>query len=79
MILKENKISILMDIKGISIDNIVIEHFQTTLKYEDVYLKGYEALREISKSTYKFIHYYNTKSLHSSIEYNKLKSYNTAP
>ena len=33
------------------------------------YLKGYETLREASKGIGKFIDYYNTKRLHSSIEY----------
>ena len=58
-----------MDAKGRSIDNIVIERFWRTLKYEDVYLKGYGTLREASKGIGKFIHYYNTKRLHSSIDY----------
>ena len=68
-ILKDNNISISMDAKGRSIDNIVIERFWRTLKYEDVYLKGYETLREASKGIGKFIHYYNTRRLHSSIDY----------
>ena len=68
-ILKDNNISISMDAKGRSIDNIVIERFWRTLKYEDVYLKGYETLREASKGIGQFIHYYSTRRLHSSIDY----------
>jgi putative transposase len=45
-----------MDAKGRSIDNIVIERFWRTFKYEDVYLKRYETLRESSKGIGKFIH-----------------------
>lgn len=68
-ILEDNNIAISMDAKGRSIDNIVIERFWRTLKYEDVYLKGYETLKEASKGIGKFIHYYNTRRLHSSIDY----------
>jgi putative transposase len=68
-ILKDNNISISMDAKGRSIDNIVIERFWRTLKYEDVYLKGYVTLREACKGIGNFIHYYNTRRLHSSTDY----------
>ena len=68
-ILTDNQISISMDGKGRSIDNIVIERFWRTLKYEDVYLKGYETLREASKGIGKFIDYYNNRRLHSSVGY----------
>ena len=44
-ILSDNNISISMDAKGRSIDNIVIERFWRTLKYEDIYQKVIKQLR----------------------------------
>ena len=45
-ILVKNNISISMDAKGRSIDNIVIERFWRTLKYEDVYPSSYINIKE---------------------------------
>ncbi len=45
-ILANNSISISMDAKGRSIDNIVIERFWRTLKYENVYPSSYSSLSE---------------------------------
>jgi len=41
-VLLENKISISMDGKGRALDNIFIERFWRTIKYEDIYLKEYK-------------------------------------
>jgi len=68
-ILVDHDISISMDAKGRSIDNIVIERFWRTLKYEDVYLQQYNTIREADIGIGKFIDYYNSKRLHSSIDY----------
>ena len=42
-ILRNAVIAISMDGKGRALDNILIERFWRTLKYEDVYLKRYES------------------------------------
>jgi len=62
-------IAISMDAKGRSIDNIVIERFWRTLKYEDVYLQQYNTIKEAHIGIGKFIKYYNSERLHSSISY----------
>ena len=68
-ILKDNNISISMDGKGRSIDNIAIERFWRTLKYEDVYLKNYRTLKEARKGIDEYINLYNQERLHSTIDY----------
>jgi len=68
-ILKDNNISISMDAKGRSIDNIAIERFFRTLKYEDVYPKGYNTIKEARDGIAEYINIYNSKRLHSSIGY----------
>jgi hypothetical protein len=35
-----------MDSKGRALDNIFVERFWRNIKYEEVYLKDYESLRE---------------------------------
>ena len=58
-----------MNGKGRPIDNIVAERFFRSLKYEDVYLKRYENLREARAGIENYIRLYNTKRLHSALSY----------
>ena len=68
-ILVQNGISISMDAKGRSIDNIVIERFWRSLKYEDVYLKNYNTMKEARAGIGKYIELYNKERLHSALDY----------
>lgn len=68
-ILLANNVSISMDSKGRALDNIFIERFWRTLKYENIYLNNYETLLEARIGINKFIHFYNTNRLHSSLNY----------
>ena len=68
-ILVDNKISISMDAKGRSIDNIVIERFWRTIKYEDVYPASYQDIKEARKGIGEYINLYNSERLHSAIGY----------
>jgi len=68
-ILKDNGISISMDAKGRSIDNIAIERFWRTLKYEDIYPKSYNTIKEARDGINEYINIYNSKRIHSSIGY----------
>jgi putative transposase len=68
-ILKQNNISISMDAKGRSIDNIVMERFWRTLKYEDVYPSSYKDIKDARKGTDEYINIYNSERLHSAIDY----------
>ena len=66
-ILQEKKIKISMDGKGRVIDNIFIERFWRTLKYEEVYTKCYETISECRASIGEFIRKYNQERLHQSL------------
>lgn len=68
-LLKANNIKISMDGVGRALDNIYIERFWRTFKYEEFYLKEYKNLKELKKETKKYIDYYNKKRLHSSLDY----------
>ncbi len=69
-ILLENNIKISMNSKGRAIDNIAIERFFRTLKYENVYINEYETVKEVKQGIKKYIQFYNVKRLHQSLEYN---------
>ena len=64
---KKSKIS--MDGKGRWADNIPIERWFRTLKYEDIYLKDYENIKEARTQIGAFIHNYNFVRLHSALNY----------
>ena len=68
-VLKNNEIQISMDGKGRAIDNIFIERFWKSLKYEDVYLKIYADGISLYDGLKKYIQFYNQKRLHQSLNY----------
>ena len=68
-ILQENDIQISMDGKGRCLDNIFIERFWRTIKYEEVYLKSYESVREAYENIKNYIQFYNYKRYHQSLNY----------
>ena len=66
-ILKKHDIKISMDGKGRSIDNICIERFWRSIKYEEIYLNDYKSMSELRYSIHKYMEKYNAKRLHSAI------------
>ena len=69
--LEHHKILISMNGKGRSIDNIAIERFFRTLKYDEIYLHEYVSCREMKQSVAKYIHFYNEQRFHSALGYKK--------
>jgi putative transposase len=68
-ILVNNGIKVSMDSKGRYLDNIFVERFWRTLKYEEVYLKAYQDAREARLEIGKYIRFYNTRRPHQSLGY----------
>jgi putative transposase len=66
--LVKHRIEISMDGKGRWADNIQIERFWRTLKYEEVYLKSYESIGEARIAIGHYIQWYNHERRHSGIE-----------
>jgi putative transposase len=64
---KEVKIS--MDGRGRALDNIFIERFWRSLKYEDIYLKGYETILEAYQGIRAYLDFYNNERQHQSLAY----------
>jgi len=70
-ILKDHDIKISMNGKGRSIDNIIIERFFRTLKQSNLYISDYQTIKELKEGIKVFIHKYNFKRFHSSLNYQK--------
>ena len=66
-ILKAHDIQISMDGKGRWIDNVFIERFWRSLKYEEVYLRAYDDLRQAKKFIRDYITDYNQARRHTSL------------
>ena len=56
-----------MNGKARSIDNICIERFWWTIKYEEIYLNDYKSMSELRYSTDNYIVKYNSRRLDSAI------------
>ena len=65
--LVENEILQSMDGRGRWVDNVVIERFWRTIKYEDIYLQSYENPVELEKGVAKFIAHYNDHRPHQAL------------
>lgn len=70
-LLKAYDIQISMNGKGRSIDNIAIERFFRTLKTGNIYISDYKTIKELKEGVKNYIHKYNFKRFHSSIDYQK--------
>ena len=66
--LNDNLITISMDGRGRWIDNVIIERFWRTIKYEDIYLKSYENGIELEKGISAFMDRYNKFRPHNSLD-----------
>ena len=66
---EKNAVKISMDGKSRWADNIMIERWFRTLKYDEVYLKDYENIRDARSQIGDFIYKYNFEKLHSALGY----------
>jgi len=57
-----------MDGRGRCHDNIFIERLWRSVKYEDIYIRGYETVRELEAGLRSYFEYYNGKRHHQSLE-----------
>lgn len=67
--LKAKQISISMDGRGRAFDNIFVERLWRTVKYQNVYIKGYETMQQAQEGLAEYFHYYNHGRLHQSLGY----------
>jgi len=61
-------IAISMDGKGRWMDNVFIERLWKSVKYEDIYLKGYGSMAEVKKGLTAYFTFYNEKRWHQNFD-----------
>lgn len=67
--LENLEIRISMDGKGRAKDNIYVERLWRSLKYEEIYIKGYSTVADCTEGIKRYFEFYNTERFHQSLEY----------
>jgi putative transposase len=60
-------IAISMDGRGRALDNVFIERLWRTLKYEDIYLRGYETVQELELGLERYFDFYRYRRPHMAL------------
>jgi putative transposase len=67
--LEKAGVAVSMDGKGRCLDNVWVERLWRTVKYEDVYVRGYETVPGLSQGLGRFFPFYNEERPHQSLDY----------
>jgi putative transposase len=62
-------VAVSMDGKGRCLDNVWVERLWRTVKHEDVYVRCYEAVPELTQGMRRFFPFYNEERPHQSLDY----------
>jgi len=68
-VLRNSNIAISMDGRGRCLDNIFVERLWRTVKYQDVYIKGYQSIPEAQAGLHEYFDFYNMERRHQSLSY----------
>lgn len=67
-VLVRNEIAISMDGKGAWRDNVFVERFWRSVKYEEVYLRAYDDVPEARASIGRYLEFYNARRPHTALD-----------
>ena len=67
-VLIRNDISISMDGKGAWRDNVFVERFWRSVKYEEVYLRAYDDVPQARTSIGSYLEFYNSRRPHTALD-----------
>lgn len=62
-------VAVSMDGRGRALDNVFVERLWRSVKYEDMYIRGYETVPELSQGLARYFGFYNGERLHQSLDY----------
>jgi putative transposase len=62
-------VAVSMDGRGRALDNVFVERLWRSVKYEDIYIRGYEAVPELHQGLGRYFTFYNHERLHQSLGY----------
>jgi len=66
-VIKGKNIRISMDGRGRAFDNIMIERLWRSVKYEEVYIKDYQTVRDAYRGLSWYLDFYNNERFHNSL------------
>lgn len=67
--LRQGGVQISMDGRGRALDNVFVERLWRTVKYEEVYLREYNTVREAQQGLSRYFGFYNDERLHQALGY----------
>jgi putative transposase len=62
-------VAVSMDGRGRCLDNVFVERLWRSVKYEDIYLHGYDGVPELRTGLGRYFPFYNEERQHQSLEY----------
>jgi putative transposase len=62
-------VAVSMDGRGRCLDNVFVERLWRSVKYEDIYLRGYETVPQLQQGLDRYFGYYNEERMHQSLDY----------
>jgi putative transposase len=75
--LESARVAVSMDGKGRCLDNVFVERLWRTVKYEDIYLHGYETVPQLQQGLGRYFRFYNGERLHQALDYRTPAVFNT--
>jgi putative transposase len=67
--LESADVAVSMDGRGRALDNVFVERLWRAVKYEDVYIRGYEGVPELLRGLARYFAFYNHARLHQALGY----------
>ena len=67
--LEEAGIAVSRDGRGRALDNVFVERLWRSVKYEDIYIQGYDTVPELHGGLGRYFGFYNDERLHQSLGY----------
>jgi putative transposase len=62
-------VQVSMDGRGRCLDNVFVERLWRSVKYEDIYLYGYEGALDLRRGLQRYFPFYNGERMHQSLDY----------
>jgi putative transposase len=62
-------VAVSMDGRGRALDNVFVERLWRSVKHEDIYIRGYDAVPELHRGLGRYFAFYNDERLHQSLGY----------
>jgi putative transposase len=62
-------VAVSMDGRGRCLDNVFVERLWRTVKYENVYLRGYTTVPQLQEGLECYFPFYNNERLHQALDY----------